>query len=299
MSRLRRILVGHNFFPEGEVAVSSAAVLAAWADALLYLLHVVEPVSTYRSVPWPSSQSQAPRDELVQKLHYDLKTLTTSAELAPLRVITEVRTGKPFVELIAAARRWPANVIVVGTSPRGEGRFLGSTADRVLRKSPVPVLVAKQRLPQNLKTMLVPTDFSSCAQQAAEEGLALAHTLGSRVVFLHVLEQHYVYPPAYGAAPILMPPISPEALEPEWQEFLHPLPISGGLVWEKRTIDGRAAETIVSVAQEVAADLIVMGTHGRSALAHMLLGSVAERVVHTVPCSVLTIRPDSLHFKLP
>jgi nucleotide-binding universal stress UspA family protein len=266
---------------------------------MLYLLHVIEPVSTYRSVPWPSSQSQALRDELVQKLHNDLKAITTSAELAPLRVITEVRTGKPFVELIAAARRWPADVIVVGTSPRGEGRLLGSTADRVLRKSPVPVLVAKQRWSTTPKTILIPTDFSSCAQQAAEEGVALAHGFGSRVVFMHVLEQHFIYPPAYGTAPILMPPITPEALEPEWQEFLHPLPVGGGLVWEKRTSEGRAAETIVSVAQETNADLIVMGTHGRSALTHMLLGSVAERVVHTVPCSVLTIRPDSLHFELP
>ena len=127
MSRFRRILVGHNFFPDGEVAVSAAAVLAARAGAMLYLLHAIEPVPTYRQVPWPGSRSHALHDELVQKLHTELKTLTNSAELAPLQVITEVRTGKPFVELIAAARHWPADVIVVGTSPRGEGRLLGST----------------------------------------------------------------------------------------------------------------------------------------------------------------------------
>lgn len=188
MTRLRRILVGHNFFPDGEVAVSSAAVLAARADAMLYLLHAIEPGPAYRHVPWPSPRPQPPHAELVQQLQAELKTLAGSPELAPLRVITEVRTGKPFVELIAAARRWPADVIVVGTSPRGEGRLLGSTADRVLRKSPVPVLVAKQRWPKSPQTILLPTDFSSCAQQAAEEGVALAHAFGSRAVFVHVLE---------------------------------------------------------------------------------------------------------------
>jgi nucleotide-binding universal stress UspA family protein len=93
--------------------------------------------------------------------------------------------------------------------------------------------------------------------------------------------------------------LTPADIEPEWREFLHPLPVGGGLVWENRTCEGRAAETIVTVAQDIGADLIVMGTHGRTALAHMLLGSVAEKVVRTAPCSVLTIRPDAPHFELP
>jgi universal stress protein A len=55
---------------------------------------------------------------------------------------------------------------------------------------------------------------------------------------------------------------------------------------------GRAAETICEVAIERRADLIVMGTHGRSGVAHLLLGSVAEKVVRLAPCAVLTVRPD-------
>ena len=68
MSRLRRILVGHNFFPDGEVAVSTAAVLATRADAMLYLLHVIEPVPAYRHIPRPGSRPHALHDELVRKL---------------------------------------------------------------------------------------------------------------------------------------------------------------------------------------------------------------------------------------
>ena len=299
MTRLRHILVGHNFFPDGEVAVSSAAVLAARADAMLYILHAIEPIPAYRYVQWPSPRSHTHPEELVNTLKTEIKKLVDTLDIAPLSVITEVCTGKPFVELIAVYRRWPADMIVVGTSPRGEGRLLGSTADRVLRKSPVPVLVAKQRLTKVPKTILVPTDFSPCAQQAAAEGVAIARAFGSRAVFVHVLEQNYVYPPAYGMAPVLMPPVMPADIEPEWDEFLHPLSIGGGLVWEKRTCEGRAAETIATVAQEIGADVIVMGTHGRSALVQMLLGSVAETVVRTAPCPVLTIRPDALHFELP
>jgi nucleotide-binding universal stress UspA family protein len=98
---------------------------------------------------------------------------------------------------------------------------------------------------------------------------------------------------------VLIPPIKPEELEPDWEEFLHDLPLGAGLLWEKQTREGRAAQTVADTAVEVGADLIVIGTHGRTGIAHMLLGSVAEQVLRTAPCSVLTIRPDAFHFELP
>jgi len=69
--------------------------------------------------------------------------------------------------------------------------------------------------------------------------------------------------------------------------------------WEQHTVEGRAATMLVRQAEESQADLIVIGTHGRSGLAHLLLGSVAEEVVGTAPCPVLTIRPDAFQFELP
>ena len=62
------------------------------------------------------------------------------------------------------------------------------------------------------------------------------------------------------------------------------------VTWEAEVASGPAAETIVQIAQERAADLIVMGTHGRTGLRHLLLGSVAEKVVRLAPCPVLTVR---------
>jgi nucleotide-binding universal stress UspA family protein len=118
-------------------------------------------------------------------------------------------------------------------------------------------------------------------------------------VFLHVLDLLHAYPSIHGAQPIVIPPLSPEDLEPDWQEFLHELPLGGGLAWEKQTREGRAAQTITEVAEEIGADVVVMGTHGRTGLAHMLLGSVAEKVVRLAPCSVLTVRPHAWRFELP
>ena len=69
--------------------------------------------------------------------------------------------------------------------------------------------------------------------------------------------------------------------------------------WEKSTEEGQAATTIAHQAELIQADIIVIGTHGRSGLPHMLLGSVAEKVVRTASCPVLTIRPEAFQFEMP
>lgn len=299
MTKLARIVVGHSFFPDGDCALRSALTFAKPAHADLYLLHVVEPYPLYQKMRFPSVPAHAMLEEVVLKMRTQLVDVAHQPEFAGLNVATDVHIGKPFVELIRATRSWQADLVVVGTSSRGEGRFLGSTGERVLRKSPVPVLLAKREFVPGAKTILVPIDFSSCSKQAAAEGIALVRGFGGRVVFLHVLDiASYVYPAAYGAAPIVIPPITADDLAPDWQHFLEGLPLEG-ITWEKQTREGRAAPGIVDVAKECGADLLVMGTHGRTGVAHVLLGSVAEAVLRLTDCSVMTVRPDAFSFELP
>lgn len=298
MSQLRRIVVGYTPTPDGEHALGSALVLAERAQAMLYLLHVVEPYPVYVKMRFPTTSSQERLEVVAAQMRTQLAERTQRPDMARFKIETEVRVGKPFVELISLCRDWKGDVIVVGVSPRGEERFLGSTGERVLRKSPTPVLIAKQDLAIGPKTILIPTDFSACAQKAAREALALVRGFGGRAVFLHVLDLPSIYPTAYGADPIMVPPVVPGDLEPDWQEFLQDLPLEE-VLWEKQTREGRAAQTIADAAVEVGADLIVIGTHGRTGIAHMLLGSVAEQVLHAAPCSVLTVRPEAFHFELP
>jgi nucleotide-binding universal stress UspA family protein len=298
VSQLRRIVVGYNFFPDGEVALRSAAVLAERSNAALYILHVVEPYPLYQKMRFPNVPAEAMLEEVTLKARTQLTNLALNPPLSRLRVETDAHIGKPFVELIKVCRNWNGDLIVVGVSSRGEGRFLGNTGERVLRKAPVPVLIAKQDLPVHPRTILIPIDFSPCSRQAAEEGLILARGFGSRAVFLHVLDIRYIYPAAYGTQPVLLPPVTPEDLEPDWQEFLRALPLDG-ITWEKQTREGPAAQTITDAAAEIGAELMVIGTHGRTGVAHMLLGSVAEAVVRRTACSVLTVRPSAFRFELP
>lgn len=298
MSTLQRILVAHSLFPDGDIALRSAVVLAERAQAALYLLHVVEPYPVYQRLRFPTVPAHAMLEEVVLKVRAQLNDLAASPLLSRLPVETDAHVGKPFVEIVKACRAWQANVIVMGVSPRGTERFLGSTGERVLRKSPVPVLLAKSELLPGPKTVLIPIDFSPASRDAAVEALALVRGFGGRAVFLHVLDLRYLYPAAYGVEPVIVPPVKPEDLEPEWQEFLGTLPLAD-MAWEKQTREGPAALQIAGAATALNADLVVIGTHGRTGVAHMLLGSVAEAVLRLTECSVLTVRPEAFRFELP
>ncbi|HET9297633.1 MAG TPA: universal stress protein, partial [Candidatus Binatia bacterium] len=224
----------------------------------------------------------------------------SGAALAGLDAEYEVRTGKPFVELIVAQRAWLADLIVVGGGSQPREPLFGSTSERVMRKAAVPVLMAKKPLGAEAKTFLVASDFSAGARQAAEEALMLAKSFHGRVVFLHVMDQRsYAVKYVHDLGVSLpIPPPTPDQIEPEWEGFLSGLPLEK-VEWEKSVTEGDASSAIVRQSQDLKADVIVMGTHGRTGLPYMLLGSVAEKVARTAPCPVLTIRPETFQFQMP
>jgi nucleotide-binding universal stress UspA family protein len=300
MGQLKRIIVGYDLKTGGEAALKSAVLLAGRCNAALRLVHVVEPHHLYQRISHPMA-SKNNLEEIVQQAGRKLQEIVASWELAHLRVEYEVHMGKPFVEIILAARAWRADLIVVGGPSQHHSHFLGSNAERVIRKAPVPVLVTRKPLDAKTKCFLVPTDFSSGARKAAKEALVLARSFGGRIFFLHVLDLTPLYAYDSGgdiAASLSMLKLTPEDFETDWESFLSSLVLEK-IVWEKHTEEGRAAKTIVERAEAIHADAIVMGTHGRSGLEHMLLGSVAEAVARGASCPVLTVRPEAFEFKLP
>ena len=302
MRQLKRIVVGHDLKSGGETALKSAVVLAGRCDAALRLVHVVEPrLHLYQMISHPEVSKDS-SEEIAQKAGRKLQEIVSSWELAHLRVEYEVHLGKPFVEIILVSRAWRADLIVVGGPSERHSQFLESNVERVMRKALVPVLIARKPLEAKARRFLVPTDFSSGARKAAEEALALARSFGGRIFFLHVLDLTPLFY-AYGyegdsLASLEVPLPAPEDMAAEWDSFLSALPLCN-IGWEKRTEEGPVAKTISQHAQAIQADAIVMGTHGRSGLEHMLLGSVAEAVVRAAPCPVLTVRPEAVEFRLP
>ena len=146
-----------------------------------------------------------------------------------------------------------------------------------------------------IKSILAPTDFSAHSEQAVRYACRLAERLDSELHLLHVLSEIV---PA-GPDPLLMPMMPAQfykesedraqetldrSLDPSWEK---PAKVITAVRW------GSPVESIVSYAVDHRVELVIISTHGRTGLSHVLLGSVAERIVREAPCPVLTIRDRS------
>jgi nucleotide-binding universal stress UspA family protein len=150
-----------------------------------------------------------------------------------------------------------------------------------------------------MRRILVPTDFSPPAARALDVAMAFAEEFGAEIMLFHAHElPTAVFPDA-------VVPIGPELLRDLEAAIARQLNRESERVHargiEVRTVTaiGQTDGEICRAAQEWPADLIVMGTHGRTGLSHLLLGSVAEKVVRKAPCPVLTVRPDAAEHVAP
>lgn len=136
----------------------------------------------------------------------------------------------------------------------------------------------------SVHTILHPTDFSARSENAFQLACALTRDYGARLVVLHVAAT--VPPLASGEA---LPPDT-ESQRREAKDHLDRLEVRGADVRaERRLEEGEPVTEILRVAQEIDASLIVLGTHGRTGLSRLLMGSVAEQVVRKSACPVLTV----------
>lgn len=134
----------------------------------------------------------------------------------------------------------------------------------------------------HVKKILYPTDFSSYSNQAYFHAVALAENHGASLTIL------YVYSPGFGTPEIGG---SPDADRAYWKNQLEQIrPVDARIPVHHVTLEGDPATEIVGYAKDVGADLIVMGTHGRTGLERLLMGSVAEKVLRDAPCSVLVVK---------
>jgi universal stress protein A len=136
-----------------------------------------------------------------------------------------------------------------------------------------------------LNKILFPTDFSRTGDAALDLATTLARDTGARLIIVHVEEP----PVAYGGGEMYYG--MPEPAVEEIKRMLHAVvPNDPQVAYEHRLVSGDPASAIVKLAEDEQVDLIVMGTHGRTGLSRLLMGSVAESVVRRAPCPVVTYK---------
>ena len=140
-----------------------------------------------------------------------------------------------------------------------------------------------------IRRILVPTDFSDAAGEAVQAAVVLARAFDAGIELLHVTATVALLPPAVEVVPfsVLMPDLSKRVEEKLAEEAKRVQ--AAGIPCDTHSMEGSPHAEIVRRAREMAADLIVMGTHGHGGLAHAVLGSVTERVLHRTRCPVLVV----------
>jgi nucleotide-binding universal stress UspA family protein len=150
----------------------------------------------------------------------------------------------------------------------------------------------------DLKNILLPTDFSETSLTATRYAIELAKRFSATLHLLHVIEDPGVYIAAFDSFPLPSPVEFETYAEERLENWVLP-DDAAGLDIQRRWVHGVPFTQIIRDSRENDIDLIVLGTHGRSVISQLLLGSVAEKVVRKAPCSVLTVRPEGHQFVHP
>jgi len=231
-------------------------------------------------------------DGVARKLEAELEAIGKRP-----RVGWEVLSGKPAEEILKAADRNKANLIVLSSAGRsGPGRWvLGAVATKLLRASSLPILLIKAReeaeAAKPFQSILVPLDGSPEAEVVLPHVASLATKIGSRVTIFEAIDMASLGPTEFAG----YSESAVRGLEATVTKYvcgirdqLKGQGLTGECTAEKAI--GPAADEIVDYAEKHDIDLIAMATHGRSGVKRWVFGSVAEKVLHAVHIPILLVR---------
>jgi nucleotide-binding universal stress UspA family protein len=301
-----RVLVAIDGSPSASLAVDLVGGIAWPVGTEIVMAQAVQSGEGLYGGPWPvMAMVEATRLEAQIQAEAEDDVGDARGRLARpgLNVETAVLRGRPASVIIERARAMKADLIVVGS--RGHGRIesmlLGSVSSELVDHATAPVLVARGA---SIERVLLAWDGSSCARRAADLLCAWPVFSGSSIRVLSIADIEVPWWTGFPepGSPELMP-VFVEAVEAsrrhhdelafEMTETLH----AAGLKSQAERLEGDAATEILKRAAATRTDLIVMGTHGRTGLARLVIGSVARNVLQHAGCSVLVIRENDPHPK--
>jgi len=288
--RFTKILCPTDFSPGAKHAMRVAVRVAADSGAELVLTHIwhLPALAFTGEHPFPRDATQA----MVQDEQRVLSEAVNEAlKLGAPKVTSRLVTGVPWEQIVAILREEPYDLVVMGTHGRtGLARvLLGSVTETVIRHSPCSALAVRGRGEATAyRHILCPIDFSDSARHAVERAAELAAPSSAGITLLHVIEPPVRYPGEVpGSFTDGTEPRPSQVLE-RWASELK-AKVTVPVTTELRT--GHAAtQTLEALDGDPTYDLVVMGSHGRTGVRRLVLGSVAEKVARHATCPVFVAR---------
>ena len=300
---VKQILAPVDFSAASQRGLAFAAAVAARFHSQLYLLYVVEPPALPE---WGYAHMAIKEAKLRRTAEQRLSQFPAECGIAPgLAQSTKVGTGRADWEICRFAAEGNIDLIVLASHGLGglKHAFIGSTAERVVRHAPCPVLTIRDRafaddqpggLPFAPKRILVTTDFSDASKKAFPYAAALARKFDATLTLLYVLPTHLV--PDINQMGVVLEEKRLLAAARERLPRFREVELDPHLHVETLVLDGGPAHQICTTAEKQNFDLIVISTHGYTALKRFAIGSVTENVVRHAPCPVLVVREREHEF---
>ncbi|HSH29433.1 MAG TPA: universal stress protein [Thiohalobacter sp.] len=297
--QIRQILVASDLSPRANRALSRGWRIAAQHDAVLSVLHIVEPVDGpgVPSAAWerlaktPQEAVQVLRQEAQSELR---RQLERNQAPGPASVDIRTRVGDPLTQILDEVRERSIELVVIGAHGRHlmRDRLLGTLAEKIVGNGACPVLVVRTKPAYRYQRVLVPVDFSDTSRKALE----LVHRLAPRERLL-IMHADAAAPDdgsvAHNEANHHLPATAQER-EHIYEQKLRRFADAAGL--DPGAVDfllcrGDADTTIVRAATDLPADLIAIGTRSARGIGHLMIGSVAMHTLREARCDVLAVPP--------
>ncbi|MCC2640078.1 MAG: putative Universal stress protein [Nitrospira sp.] len=291
---IQRILFATDFSACADRAMGYGLTLASAWKAELSVMTVLE---LYPGMDPDYTVNKMYLDHLRAESVRGLEVIHKQAAVAGQAIQSRIEVGIPSQAIQVVAETINADLLLLGTHGRTglDHVLIGSTAERVVRMAPCPVLTVKAgkddasfRKIGPIKRIVVPVDLSQCSFDALEYAARFAAHTGASITILHVME-----PVAYGLDFSL-------TLAMEWKyhrkhleerlKVLSACLTAHGVRADHALQPGLPADSITAYVTEHGYDLMIMGTHGRRGLSHILVGSIAGAMLRHAPCPVLTVR---------
>lgn len=283
--KLMQILAATDFSTRSNRALRQAGLLAGSDGAQLTVVHVVDDDQPIELVRMETREAER---LLVEQL-------SSMDELKDVQARPLVVTGDPFDGILRAAAEAGVDLIVMGSHRKQLllDVFVGTTIERVIRKGAFPVLMVNNEAQRKYENVMVPVDLSDASAHAIRVAISTGLIGGDRATLLHAFValakgKMFIAGSEQNRIDSYVASESRQARE-ELTAFLKTKNL--GTQWPLRIEEGTPMEIITRAVSEIRPDLLVMGTHGRSAVLKALIGSVTEEALRTLSVDILAVPP--------
>lgn len=305
MKDLKHVVVGMDFSDPSRNAIREAARIAKWDHAALIAAYIFDSDVLEELDRHAFDIEQDVLAEAEGKMMAELEEL-----LGPEHgVEPHFAIGHPVQGVMRALKEHSAELLVLGSHgiTSDDIHRVGILASKCVRKAPVNVLLVRERQVEPFRKVVACVDFSPTSAKAAAHALHIAQQDGAELEFLHVnpTVDSLIAETSFFTA--VEPPTvedyedkNIERLEECLEEFIEPMLEQVGGVKITNTVltDTDVHRRIVDYLKNSDADLVVLGTRGKTSLQNLLLGTTAEKIIRGAPCSALAIKPEGFDYEL-